>query len=449
MLRRILLCCIVFFLTRSGEAQSVRVGVFETDATPPLGSPVAYAPTRSVRDPLTAKGIVILSNEKPLVLCAVDWIGISNEGQDAWKNALAEAAGTTPDRVTVHALHQHDGVCCDFTIEKILTEYGMEGERFDKDFQYRVINNTAAALKKAKANSRPVTHIGFGEAKVEKVASTRRVMGADGKVKMIRWSSTTDPKLIAAEEGVIDPWLKSVSLWHKDTPLVVMSYYATHPQSHYGNGDVTCEFVGIAREKRQLAMKGVPNIYFTGAAGNVTAGKYNNGTDTTRYILAGRVEKAMEEAWKTTTKTVIGKNDIGWKNRPVDLPLAKNIIESDLRKVLANPRLNSIQKYPAAEKLAWLLRTRQGFKANVSALRIGKIWLLNLPGESFVEYQLAAQQMKPGEQVCTASYGEYGPGYIGTKISYTQGGYETTDLNSGVTEEAEAILLHAISEVLK
>ena len=107
------------------------------------------------------------------------------------------------------------------------------------------------------------------------------------------------------------------------------------------------------------------------------------------------------------------------------------------------------EKISAAEKLAWYQRSKEGVKIEVSALRLGEIWLLNLPGELFVEYQLAAQKMKPGGEVCTAAYEELGPGYIGTAIAYTQGGYETSDLNSGVAPEVEAVLLNAIKKVLK
>ena len=48
-----------------------------------------------------------------------------------------------------------------------------------------------------------------------------------------------------------------------------------------------------------------------------------------------------------------------------------------------------------------------------------------MPGELFIEYQLAAEKMRPDATVCMAAYGDYGPGYIGTEIAYTQGGYET------------------------
>ena len=129
--------------------------------------------------------------------------------------------------------------------------------------------------------------------------------------------------------------------------------------------------------------------------------------------------------------------------------MGKNIVEEKLRDTLSNEKSSWSHKISAAEKLAWYQRWKEGVKINVSSLRLGKIWLLNLPGELFVEYQLAAQKMKPGEEVCTAAYEELGPGYIGTAIAYTQGGYETTDLNSGVAPESEAVLMKAIKKVLQ
>jgi hypothetical protein len=47
-----------------------------------------------------------------------------------------------------------------------------------------------------------------------------------------------------------------------------------------------------------------------------------------------------------------------------------------------------------------------------------------MPGELVVEYQLAAQEMRPDLFVAMAAYGEYTPGYICLKKHYTQGGYE-------------------------
>ncbi|NND32787.1 MAG: hypothetical protein HKN76_09365, partial [Saprospiraceae bacterium] len=101
-----------------------------------------------------------------------------------------------------------------------------------------------------------------------------------------------------------------------------------------------------------------------------------------------------------------------------------------------------------AKHLAWLQESQSGRKVDVSVLQLGNICLLHLPGELFVEYQLAAQKMKAGAKVCVAAYGDYGPGYIGTKIAYSEGGYETSERATRVAPEVENVLLKAIRKVL-
>jgi hypothetical protein len=71
-----------------------------------------------------------------------------------------------------------------------------------------------------------------------------------------------------------------------------------------------------------------------------------------------------------------------------------------------------------------------------------------MPGELFVEYQLAAQRLRPDLFVGMASYGEYAPAYIGTAVSYGQGGYETQPDSSHVAPESEGILMRAVAQVL-
>lgn len=67
-----------------------------------------------------------------------------------------------------------------------------------------------------------------------------------------------------------------------------------------------------------------------------------------------------------------------------------------------------------------------------------------MPGELFVEYQIAAQQLKPDATVCMAAYGDYAPGYIGTEIAYTQGGYEVQGSSSNTAPEVEKVLMDAM-----
>ena len=86
-----------------------------------------------------------------------------------------------------------------------------------------------------------------GKAKIEKVASNRRILGDDGKVKIVRYSASKAPAAIEAPEGVIDLYVRLVSFWNGDKAIACLTYYACHPQSYYGKGDVTAEFIGLAR----------------------------------------------------------------------------------------------------------------------------------------------------------------------------------------------------------
>ena len=441
--------CLLLLVSGGIQAQDLGISIFQADATPPIGSPAAYAPTRSIQEPLSARGIVIFSDEDPIVFCTLDWLGIANEGQDRWKKQLAKAAKTTPDRVFVHALHQHDGLRCDFTSAKILTKYGLKGKHYDLPLLKSVIKRTAKAVSLACKQPQSISHLGYGMAKVEKVASNRRLLGEEGKVERMRWSKSTDPIAIAAPEGLIDPWLRCVSFWQEETPLAVLTYYATHPQSYYGQGDVNPEFVGMARKAREQALNDLPHIHFNGAGGNVAAGKYNDGSPDLRPILAGRMEAGMKQAWEQSQKVPISSQDLDWRTEDILLPPGKHLIEEHLLTVLEADTADHKQKLTAAKHLAWLRRTQEGHAITVSSLRLGKVWLLNLPGELFIEYQLAAQKMRPNDQVCTAAYGEYGPGYIGTRDAYPQGGYEVSERASRVAPEVEEVLMEAIRKVLK
>ena len=227
-----------------------------------------------------------------------------------------------------------------------------------------------------------------------------------------------------------------------------MTYYATHPQSYYGQGGVNWDFVGIARQLREEALPDVPHIHFDGAGGNVAAGKYNDGAKENRSALAKRLASGMERAWETQQKHRLSSRDVSWSVLPVSLPVRDSL--QDERELLAKVKdeSNSIRvRLRAARDLVFVRRMKQGRRIPIACLSLGTARVLHMPGELFVEYQLAAQQMRPGQFVAMAAYGDYGPGYIGTEISYSQGGYET-GVVSRVAPSVERVLTAAMQRLL-
>jgi hypothetical protein len=432
----------------TNQAPAVRVATFDVDATPPVGSMMAYDLVTNKWDlGLRARGIVILGAGEPIVLCAVDWIGIGNEGHDAFRQALARAAGTQAARVAVHALHQHDAPDCDFSAERILREAGLEPRQYDGRFQRKVISDLEVAIREALPKAQRVTHLGLGEARVEKVASNRRIFGSDGKVRAVRWTATTDPAVRAEPEGTIDPMVSLVSFWSGEHPVVVLSYYATHPQSYYRTGLPNPDFPGIARFLRQLAVPAALHVHFNGAGGNIGAGKYNDGSPTNRVVLAERLADGLRRAWDQTRRETITAADVGWAVVPVALPPAKHLSAETLEAQFKAQEVTTSSREGAA-KLAWLRRCQAGHQIDVACLRLGHARILHLPGELFVEYQLAAKAERKDLFVAMAAYGDYAPGYIGTAIAYDQGGYETSPSSSNVAPEVEGVLLGAIRKLL-
>jgi hypothetical protein len=445
----LLACCCLLSSVRADSP--LRMATFEVDATPPLGAPLCYGlvpPVAAVDDPLSARGVVLLGAGEPIVLCAVDWVGIGNGAYDAFREALARAAGTVPGRVAVHVLHQHDAPGCDFDADSLLAPAGLNGQLCDVVFARAVIQRLATAVSEAALKAEPVTHVSVGRGKVEQVASNRRVMGPDGRVKYVRYSATRDPVIRAEPEGTIDPNVQLLAFWNADRCLGVLTYYATHPQSYYGAGRVSADFPGLARSLREQALSGIRHVHFNGAAGNVTAGKYNDGAHENRQLLAQRLAAGMETAWQTAVKSPVTAADVAWNVVPVLLPAAPKLDESELRATIADAKAPLKQRLGAGRHLAWLLRCQRNHAIEVSCLKVGPARVLHMPGELFVEYQLAAQQMRPGEPVMMAAYGEYGPGYIGTKIAYSQGGYETGPV-SDVAPEVEEVLQKAMRELLR
>jgi hypothetical protein len=430
------------------SGSKIKVGYFDVDATPPIGSQLAYSPTRSVVETLRCRGIVLLGSDRPIVLCAVDWLGIGNESNLVFRERLATAAGTDSNHVAVHTLHQHDAPWCDFSADTLAREHGASGIIFDSGFARIVLERAEQGVRSAVANAQSVTHVALGQGQVEQVASNRRILGPDGRVKAVRWTATKDPAVRAEPEGVIDPMVRSVSFFRGDERLVVLTYYATHPQSYYGKGDVNPDFPGMARNARQAAT-GVPHVHFCGAGGNVGAGKYNDGSPENRPVLAKRLEDGMRLATESEKRFPISTSDVSWKTSDVLMPVTERLRLEDIEKIVRDPARTLKERIYAATQEIWMRRCQAKDPVTLQCLRLGASRILHMPGELFVEYQLAAQQMCPDTFVAMAAYGDYAPNYIGTAIAYEQGGYETEVRSTLVAPAVEGVLIHAMQQVLE
>ena len=424
-----------------------QLATFQSDVTPPLGHPLCagwYPPAKGIADPLSALGLILVPDDQlPMVLCALDWAELSNGDYDRWRGELAQAVGTEAERVAVHCIHAHDTPWPDRDAQDILDAHGCPNIIMAGDWAEKVRAQAAQAAGEAMTKLQPCTDIAVGQAKVERVASNRRVMGPDGKVAGVRWTQCRDPQVRDAPEGIIDPMLKTIGFYQGETPLALLHYYAVHPTSEDGTGLVTPEFVGLARNRRREE-SGVPHLYFTGCAGNVTAGKYNDGIADNRELFTERIHRAMLEAEQGSARQPLER--VRWTVEPVRLPPREDMDEENLLAQIASAATGAKVHSKAALMLTYLRRRERPIPITCLHLNDG-VAVVHLPGEIFIEYQLHAQESRPDAFVAVAGYGDLGTGYITLARSFAEGGYEPVD--AFVSGRSEKIVRAAIEKVLR
>lgn len=397
---------------------------FRFDVTPPLGHSLCggwIKPVAAVDDPLEAIGLIILGAGQPIVICAVDWTGLLNDAHVQWRTALAEAAGTTPQRVAVQCVHQHNAPFACLEAERIVHAQKNLPHIIELDFFRRCLDASRAAVTEALRQAEPITGIASGEAAVDRVAANRRILGPDGKVASQRGSSSTNPEHHRLPEGLIDPLLKTVAFYHGDRKLAACHYYACHPMSYYGDGRVSADFCGLARKQRQQEEPDCTHLYFNGCGGNIGAGKYNDGSQEMRPILTRRIYDGIAASEAKLQPQPI--QSVNWSTHDVLPPPHPRWDEAEILEQIANDSNPVVARNRPAYTVAWLRRFRSQLPITLSGLHINDISMLHLPAECFIEYQLGAQAAAAERFVACAAYGDGGPWYIPTAEAYDQGGY--------------------------
>jgi hypothetical protein len=412
------------YATVAAQEPALRIGTFAADITIPIGHRcMGILETKALRidDPLEARGFVLLGSDAPVVFVALDWCEVRNGAYDLWRDTLAAAAKTSRERVLVCSLHQHDAPVIDTEAQALLDSVGLKGELFDVPFHQACLKDTAAAVERAVASAKPVTHVAIGKTEVKKIASNRRVVLADGKITYDRYSRTLpDSPEALADSGEIDPNLKSISFLNGDQTLAALNAYATHPMSYYGKGEVSADFVGLARRRRQLDTPDCMQIYASGCSGDITAGKFNDGSPQARGALTDRLYQAMVQAAKASQATPITKFEFRCDNFHLPFHEGDQFKREVMTATLHNDQASTRDRILAAMGLASLNRIERGQPIDLPCLDLGPAQVVVLPGESFVGYQLMAQRLRPDSFVMAIGYGECWTGYVPTQFAFEE-----------------------------
>jgi hypothetical protein len=296
-------------------------------------------------------------------------------------------------------------------------------ETYSRQWWGELTENCARAAAESLDSMATISSLGYNETRIHGFASNRRILGRDGKVGEMRSSRCEDAALRDEPVGVIDPMLRTVAF--KDSAGKIagsMSFYATHPQVSNGREMYSADAPGEALRIVAGRCRDGLHAFFTGAGGNVAAGKYASTTDLEGNLLkfgqiladgislnldAMRWEEAQALHWHVT-----------------DFPFPRQQIDrEELLRLIKDESFGRFQRLQKAVLLTCLEYAKNS-SYHLSLLRTGPVRILFLPGEPFVEYQLYAQSLIPDEYLAVAGNCSDNFLYLPLAKHFAEGGYE-------------------------
>lgn len=432
------------------KVRPLRCALFHVDVSPPIGHALCgglVPRATGLRDPLYARGIILDDGRTRVVLCAVDYCAITDTAHRQATLALAKGAKVPPSNVALHTVHQHDAPYIQLDAEPLLRKHGIG--QLDTKWWAGIVQKLGEAAAKAAKRLQPITSIGVGEARVSGCASNRRLVGPNGKIHAMRLSMETDPKLQAWPVGLIDPLLRTITLWRGSRLVATLNYYANHPQSAYTRGLISADTIGEALRRTHEKFPSAFHMYFNGCGGNLTYGKYaTKDLEGNIRTFGARIADGIARAIQNSESKRAAPGDLRWRNRSVTLPFRVQLSATEAKRRLASSK----EKLPLRVLAAWSLTTRRRSRRvpriTVQSLQLGPARVIHLPSEVFVEYQLYAQSMRPEEFVAIAAYGDGKMFYLPTAKAFAEGGYEVCERVCYTTPGVEPILKRVIRDAL-
>lgn len=427
---------------------ALQIAFFKVDVTPPVGAQMAYGLNKKIDTPIFIRGLIINDGSTRAVIVSCDFVYVWGQTWFEWRKAIADAAGTSEDRVFLHSIHQHDSMRISPQWNEFTRKFGQEAvsEDYCRDTLKKLRTSVASAVN---GEWHDVSKLMTAERRLSGLAANRRMLDENNKWFATRYSMCADPKLRALPVGTIDPLLRTIAFSGKDGKIIAaLHFYAAHPMAAYRREMVGQDVPGVALDYVEKEFdKATFNIYLNGCGGNISFGKYQlgNNKEKSLEVLGRRLGEGLVANLKNLEEKPLGK--LSFVNADFKFPLNPELTEEILLKQVGKS-IDGAPDLKAISRLVIVRNWKEWQTCSISRLSIGnEVNMLSLPGEMCVEYQLYAQSIVPEEFLACAAYGNATYTYIPTAKMFSEGGYEPG--RSITTPEVEDNLKKAIYKVLK
>lgn len=423
---------------------------FFVDVTPPVGGYLCgglHTTSLGVEQPISLRGMILDDGKQRVIVAAVEFCYLCGRSHERMIEALAEAADAPAANATIHSVHTHDAP---LIYEEVHSLYSPRVH--DEAYFTSILGKARVAIRAALAT--PGTAVGgvtFTSERVHEFAGSRRILDENNRCH-VRFSRCQDPKIKPAPEGKIDPMLDQI-VFHDPAgkPFACWNFYASHPQVSDGRRLVSGDTIGIALELFEKSNPGVFPIYFTGCAGDITAGKYTTThPNRDRLAFGVRLFDAMQAAFAKHGKPS-PPGAMAWRDASFIMPLrgeTNNLAHYE--GVLNDPAEKTPVKYLAGLKAHKLRNRMTTYPFRLSRLTLGDLNILFLPTELVIDYQLFTKSLAPiPQKLAVSAYGDSFLNYVGTDEMFDQGGYEVDPEWTEVDRGCEGLIKDAIQRIMR
>ncbi len=427
----------------------MRAGVSEIEFKPELGLMMGDgAPSaRGYLTPLYVKAVVLADDQTEVAIVALDLIGMDLADTAQAARLASERCGVPADHILMTCSHTHVAPSSmpsgSAYQEAFNPHYNAETKRREREFVDMIVLTIADAVCQARSDLREAS-IGVATAELPWLVFNRRRHTRDYGV-WTHWMKIP-PNQAYRPEGPIDPELGLLVV--RDAahrPLCLLWNMSGHNSFNFGDLYSADLAYTVQAALDESLGEHVPCLYTPGCGANTNYFDYGQpgGLEKATEGIASAIVAIYRRAC-TLPEVRLGvrRCELFFAPRDYSRYWWKHDIATKLPHWTSYGQL--VMEFRAAE-----LKERATFQFVVTALRLGEVALVGLPGEIFVEFGLEIKRRSPFKHTCIASYSNGHAGYIATRRAFIGGSYEAWHGSARVGREGGYLMVDKAVELLE
>ena len=431
---------------------NLKAGFGRANINPPMGIPIrGYYKVRlaeSILDDIEVNALALECNGVKTLLINIDHCGVEQKLNLKFRQGASESTGIPVENINLSETHTHTGPALLLeTEDELIKKY----TDFVADRIKDVAKFAVDDLKDAK--------MGYGKGVAPNVAFVRRYIMKDGSIKTNPGVNNPD---IVRPVGDTDDSVNVIRFDREGADTIVFVNHANHPDV-VGGCKISGDWPGLLRRNVEKILDNTKCIFFNGAQGDVNHvnvhpkggdlnGMFMDFDDVSRgyshaqyiaRVVTGGVLQAFDKVEYVDVDEIKSVQRV--VNVPSNRPTPEQIPEAHRINDLHNAGKDSELPYEGmmlttvVAEAARMVRLENGpdaFDMTISAMKIGPVAIVGIPGEPFNGIGVALKNTEGFGMILPCCLSNGAEGYFPMQDSYDEGGYEarSSKFKAGVAE---------------